>query len=114
MAKTREEVTVDFDPVRPAQIHNIDVACAELRHTCPVAWSEAQGGFWVVTRYEDVQKIGRQSRFFSIAGGNVLPAAAYDRLPMAHDDPPEHTPYRRALNPHMSPQVVETQLAPRI
>ncbi|WP_157221089.1 cytochrome P450 [Flavisphingomonas formosensis] len=114
MVKARKDVTVDFDPLRPAQIHNLDVACAELRHTCPVAWSEAQGGFWVVTRYEDVEKIGRQSKFFSVTGGNTLPPAPYETLPMAHYDPPAHTPYRRGLNPGMSPQAIQDHFLPRI
>lgn len=114
MTKARDDVTVDFDPLRPTQIHSIDVACTELRNTCPVAWSEAQGGFWVVTRYEDVEAVGRLSKYFSIAQGNTLPPAPYDLLPMAHYDPPEHTPYRRAINPGLSQQTVDEKLRSRI
>lgn len=112
--KAREDVTVDFDPLRPSQINNLDLACAELRHTCPVAWSEAQGGFWTVTRYGDVEKIAKDSASFSITKGNTLPLAPYDLVTMIHDDPPVHTPYRRAFSPDLSKQIVNEKLASRV
>jgi cytochrome P450 len=38
---------------------------ARARSRCPVARSDAYGGFWVVTRYEDVLRIAQDWRTFS-------------------------------------------------
>lgn len=114
MTGTRDDVTVDFDPHRPAQLLNLDLACAELRHTCPVAWSEAHGGFWILTAHEDVRQAGLNSRAFSTTGGVVLPPPPYGDTALINFDPPEHTPYRRAMNPGLSLQAVNEKIRPRI
>ena len=38
---------------------------SKLRSECPVAWSEQYGGFWVVSRYEDVAAVARDDVTFS-------------------------------------------------
>ena len=41
-----------------------------------VAWSDEHGGFWVVTRYEDVLRVAQDWRTFSSAEGVNVPAPA--------------------------------------
>ena len=36
----------------------------DLRQACPVAWSEEYGGFWVLSRYEDIANVARKDAVF--------------------------------------------------
>ncbi|MBF9042258.1 cytochrome P450 [Rhodobacterales bacterium HKCCE4037] len=73
---------------------------SELRSRCPVAHSNDLGGFWLFTRYEDVEHAISTPSEYTTAVQNVVPrVATTGRRPPLHLDPPEHTPYRRALTP---------------
>lgn len=73
---------------------------ADLRGRCPVAHTSDFEGFWVVTKYADVVRVLADSDTFSTAKQNVVPRVATSgRRPPLHLDPPEHTPYRRAISP---------------
>lgn len=77
----------------------------ELRGRCPVAHSADFEGFWVLTRYDDVVRVLADSANFSTAHQNVVPRVATSgRRPPLHLDPPEHTPYRRAITPLFHPE----------
>ncbi|MCW2894634.1 MAG: cytochrome, partial [Actinomycetia bacterium] len=71
---------------------------AALRASQPVYWYEP-GNCWVVTSYEHVEKINRDPRLFSSAGGPIPPDdPGHPVLPiMLADDPPVHTVYRRMV-----------------
>ena len=72
----------------------------DLRSRCPVAHSNDLGGFWVFTRYEDVEHAISTPAEYTTEVQNVVPrVATTGRRPPLHLDPPEHTPYRRALTP---------------
>ena len=72
----------------------------DLRARCPVAHSTDFEGFWVLTRYDDVIATLSDSETFSTAVQNVVPRVATSgRRPPLHLDPPDHTPYRRAITP---------------
>lgn len=72
----------------------------DLRARCPVAHSNDIGGFWLFTRYADVAEAISDSATYATAVQNVVPkVATTGRRPPLHLDPPEHTPYRRALTP---------------
>jgi cytochrome P450 len=80
----------------------------QLRGKCPVAHSADFEGFWVVTRYEDVVKVLADAETFSTANQNVVPRVATSgRRPPLHLDPPEHTPYRRAISPLFRPHKIK-------
>ena len=89
----------DFD----AGIDDFDAVHAlfgDLRSKCPVAHSNDLGGFWLFTRYEDVERAISDPITYTTAVQNVVPrVATTGRRPPLHLDPPEHTPYRRALTP---------------
>ncbi len=68
----------------------------ELR-TWQVSRSEASGGFWVLSRYDEVIEALLDWRTYSSAEGVLLPAPVGRRARQValEQDPPEHTVYRR-------------------
>jgi cytochrome P450 len=77
----------------------------DLRGRCPVAHSADFEGFWVLTKYDDVVRALADYENFSTAHQNVVPRVATSgRRPPLHLDPPEHTPYRRAITPLFYPE----------
>lgn len=90
----------DFDALAPETFDSAWAEYARLQHDCPVAHSDAWGGFWALLRYRDVVSAAADYRTFTTTVQNVVPKVAFTgRRPPLHLDPPEHTPYRRALNP---------------
>lgn len=104
----------DFDPLEPGFVADPFGTYAELHARRPVARGGRWGGFWALTRYADVVAASTDTRTFSSAEGVVVPRnpVAGRRAPL-HYDPPEHTPYRRALNPPFREEAV-TRLAPAV
>jgi cytochrome P450 len=93
----------DFDPLAPEDFDSPHAEYARLRRECPVAHSDAWGGFWAFTRYADVARAAADSDTYITSKQNVVPKVAFTgRRPPLHLDPPEHTPYRRALSPLMA------------
>jgi cytochrome P450 len=93
----------DFDALAPETFDSTYDLYTELRERCPVARSDAWGGFWAFLRYEDVCQAATDWRVFTTTVQNVVPKVAFTgRRPPLHLDPPEHTPFRRALNPLFS------------
>ena len=86
---------------------------ARMHAECPVAWSDRYGGFWAVTRYEDVRAAEHDWDTFSVAPSMILPSFGTDRPLVPLDvDPPAHTPYRQILLPFFSPGRMDA-LIPR-
>jgi len=94
----------EFDPHYEETFDNSHVYYEEMRRSCPVAHSEAFGGFWALFKYEDVLRVQTDSRTFSTAEKNVVPPATRNqgRRPPLHFDPPEHDKYRRPITPVFS------------
>jgi cytochrome P450 len=97
----------DFDPLLPETFDSANADYAELRAKCPVAHSDAWGGFWALMKHADVAAAAADSATFITSKQNVVPAVAFTgRRPPLHLDPPEHTPYRRALSPLLTERKV--------
>jgi len=93
-------LTDDFDPTTPETFVSAHQQHAHLRAACPVAHTSAYKGYWALLRYQDVVDALRQHDTFITSVQNVVPKVAFTgRRPPLHFDPPDHTPYRRALNP---------------
>jgi cytochrome P450 len=95
----------DFDDPHFNQRFN-ETLETQLKH-CPVARSNVGTGYWWVTRNEDVRRVGQDWKTFSNAQGyqpNRPEGLPY--LYPEESDPPRHTAWRNALNPHLSPAVV--------
>src|SRR5580700_1634820 len=97
----------DFDPLIADTFDSPHEVYRDLRERCPVAHSNAWNGVWALTRYADVQQALQQSSVFITSVESVVPRLAFTgRRPPLHLDPPEHTPYRRALNPLLKPERI--------
>src|SRR5580704_5303546 len=62
----------------------------QWRQQCPVAHSEAHGGFYMFTRYADVRAAAKDWRTYSSADGFTLPPLPI-RAFAIQADPPQHT-----------------------
>jgi cytochrome P450 len=103
----------DFDPLAPESFTSFHEEFARLRAECPVAHSDAYDGFWALTRYEDVVAALADPTFTTTVQ-NVVPKLAFTgRRPPLHLDPPEHTPYRTALNPYFTAEKM-ARIEPRL
>lgn len=88
-----------YDPTLPPVVYDV---LEHGRRTCPVAYSPANGGFYLVTRYEDVTAVLRDDATFSSAHGKSLPHRQTVLMPPLDSDPPLHGEFRRLLNPYLS------------
>lgn len=97
----------DFDPLAPETFDSPHAEYRKLRQQCPVAHSDAWGGFWALMKHSDVQDVASDSCTFITSKQNVVPKVAFTgRRPPLHLDPPEHTAYRRVLAPLLSERSV--------
>ena len=82
-----------------------------MHEECPVSWSEHYGGFWTLTRMEDIRKAEHDWDTFSVAPSMILPSFGTDRPLIPLDiDPPELTAYRQILLPFFSPNRMDALL----
>ena len=98
------ELVVDFDIHDDGLTPKVYERYAELRQSCPVAWSNSHGGHWVLTRYEDIHEVNRCPEIFSNNPVGIPPNLGQEQplIPL-EIDPPEHTSYRQILTPLFSP-----------
>ncbi len=99
---------IHFDHYRPAFAEECWSDYAELRRTCPVAYSDTYGGFWVLSKYADVRAVALDDRMFSSAQSVTVPAkppGARLSIPI-EVDPPRFAEYRRALAPWFAAAAV--------
>ncbi|MDL0431409.1 cytochrome P450 [Marinobacter sp. TBZ242] len=68
-----------------------------MRVQCPVAWSNYQ--HWTLFRHGDVMRVLEDHQTFSSAASSHL------SVPNGMD-PPEHTPYRKVIEPYFSQQAM--------
>ena len=99
----REGLPNDFDPLAPETFDSPYALFERLRNECPVAHTHAWGGVWALAKYDDVRAAASDYKTYITSVQNVVPKVAFTgRRPPLHLDPPEHTPYRLALNPLLS------------
>jgi cytochrome P450 len=76
-----------------------------LRDDDPVSWwqEDSRAGFWALTRYADIVQASHNSRVFSSTRGIRLEEMSDEELrarrSLMEMDPPEHTTYRRIVQP---------------
>lgn len=114
MTEPAVKATIEFDH------HSADYAVrwreinADHRRRCPVAHTEAHGGFWQLSRYDDVARVARDDARFSswweLEDGThqsaTIPPSAMRQVPIEMD-PPEFDDYRKLLNPKFSPAMAK-------
>jgi cytochrome P450 len=113
---------VDFDHHSPKFNADPDAAWKELRETCPVAWSNHYGGFWVASDYESNHEVLKHPEIFTSErwpeddgyGTSFIPKTTPGEKTLPLEvDPPDHIGVRRLLNPLLSPNATEA-MRPRI
>lgn len=81
----------------------------------PITWTDAHGGYYVVTGYEEVRWIWANWEVFSGRPSVSIPPGLGSERPLmpVEIDPPDHTKYRSLLNPVFSPRRMR-ELEPKI
>ncbi len=96
-----------FNHLSPELAADLPDALARMRSLCPVAHSEEYGGFWVVTRYEDVVRVAQDWETFSSAHGLSVPdAPTHTRHYPVQVDPPIQRVYKRLVNAFFTPAAL--------
>jgi cytochrome P450 len=94
----------DFNPDVPEDFDSPHAMFKDLRQRCPVAYSDAMGGFWAISKYEDIVRVLSDWQTFTTTIQNVVPrVATTQRRPPLHLDPPGNVPYRNAITRLMTP-----------
>lgn len=97
----------EFDHVSPRLAPVLHESLARMRSLCPVAHSDLHGGFWVITKYEDVLKVAQDwATFTSTDGLNIPPSRTHVRNIPVEVDPPEQRAYKKLINAHFTPQMI--------
>ncbi|MGE0384934.1 MAG: cytochrome P450 [Gammaproteobacteria bacterium] len=114
-------IRTDFDHHTPHYAQDFQAIYGEMRGKCPVAWSDRYGGFWVVTRYDDIAAVARDDDTFSSRHdlpngasytGINMPPSQTRSIPIEMD-PPKFLKYRQVLTKWFSPAYAE-KLRPKI
>ncbi len=78
---------------------------ARLRAQCPVAWTEDWGGYWTLTRFDDIRAAALDHT--SLINGRPFiqhpDISATDPIIPIALNAPEHMIYRRAMNQYFAP-----------
>jgi cytochrome P450 len=85
---------------------------ARLRAEAPVAWNDTLG-YWALSRYAECHEVSTEpARFCSRKGILTLEIGVeYDSPPtMMHTDPPEHTAYRKLVQPGFKPSLMKAMV----
>ncbi|MCK6068048.1 MULTISPECIES: cytochrome P450 [Microbacterium] len=104
----------DFDATAAESFDGAHENYRRLRDEAPVAYSSGYGGFYALTRFEDVEKAARDSTRFISSVRAVVPSDPRGiRRPPLNFDAPAHSPFRRALDRTLHHSRLE-RLAPRL
>ena len=74
-----------------------------LRDRCPVAHSDVYGGFFILSRYEDIESAAKNHQMFSSRSLLIPDVGLVPNSPPLDLDPPNHTQFRQVLLPYFSP-----------
>lgn len=96
-----------FDYLAPEVAEHLNETLDVMRNRCPVARSDAHGGYWILSTYQDVLRVAQDWKNFSSAHGVSVPGGAtpIKAIP-EHVDPPLHREYKRITAPYFTPAAV--------
>jgi cytochrome P450 len=84
-----------------------------IRKHCPLVHTSQYGGYWLLTRYDDVKAAAADSETFISSVKAVVPSDPRGiRRPPLNFDAPAHTPFRTALERTVKPARLERLKAP--
>ncbi len=114
-----ERVVVSFDQHSATYKANYAELGQEIRSRCPVAWTEAHGGYWVVTGRDILGDLAKRPDLLSNDHDPRGERRGYQGVaipsPLGQEtrggflemDPPEQLEFRRVLNPYLSPSAID-------
>jgi cytochrome P450 len=107
-ARASRPESVTFDNTDPELIHDLYARVAEVQARCPVAWTEASGGFWMLTKYDDVVEASRDWQTYTVTQGIMIPptGASMPVIP-AELDPPRHSKLRKLVLPNFTEKALQ-------
>lgn len=108
---------IAFDHESPEHAETWPEEFRQIRESCPVAWTERHGGFWVATSYDAVVEMARDPATFSShktfdpatgtgTGGITIPFTPIPRGLPVEADPPEWNGMRDFINRRFAPKAV--------
>ncbi|MFC0449992.1 cytochrome P450 [Rhodococcus jostii] len=95
-----EQLAPNFDLFDPQHSERLWEVLDFARTACPVLKTDADDGYHIVTRYDDVRAVLTDAETFSSveAGLRGVPVP----MPPLTEDPPNHIEYRKALNHYLT------------
>jgi len=108
---------IDFDHYSPDYAANWQ-SILDARHAsgCPLAWSEAHGGYWLLTGYDAVKQASSTPEIFTSVNdvdgsrnggkGVLIPQRPY-QLTLNEEDPPVSLKYRMLEAPFFMPKFLK-------
>ena len=84
----------------------------ELRQSCPVGRASGFGGFWLLSRYDDVHDAARQPEAFSPAQGISIPVNPFPPV-LCLSGQPEHAVWRALMRPWSAAAIAAMEPAVR-
>jgi cytochrome P450 len=99
----------EYDHYDPAFALDPHADYATLRAVCPVARTDSYGGFYVLSRFEDIEAVYKEPENFSSFPTDTPPTPGHERplIPL-EVDPPDHLHYRRIVDHHFGPKFIKT------
>lgn len=98
MSVSDRDLTQDFDYTDPETVSRLHEVLATMRAQSGAVHTSAFDGHWVVTRYNDIVAVARDTVSYTSTKGVSVPITR-GPIPACpiELDPPEHTPYRQFL-----------------
>ncbi len=98
----------EYDHYNPDFALDPHAQYVQMREKCPVAFSENYGGYYVLTKYEDIHEVMQNPDRFSSWPADTPPTPGHNRalIPLEVDDP-EHKRYRRLVDPLFRPKAIK-------
>jgi cytochrome P450 len=95
-----EDLAPHLDLFNPSHSERLWEVLSYARTACPVLKTDADEGYYIVTRYDDLRTVLEDPETYSSvqAGLRGVPLP----MPPLTEDPPRHIEYRRALNKYLS------------
>ena len=97
----------DFDYISSGDVTDINAFWAQLRDGPEIFYTPRQGGHWVLTRFEDIAHVLATHEDFSSIYEVIPKGSTRPNVPPIGMDPPQHTEFRRLLQPFFSPKSIE-------
>lgn len=95
-----------FNHFSPQLSAHLAPTLAQMRSQCPIARSEEFGGFWIATKYRDIQRIALDWKTFSSEKGIIVPHIPVETLAIRaipeQLDPPLQRVFKELISQHLT------------